>query len=69
MATAHPPRKPGERGPSRRYGGGGYRGGGGPRFVFLQIFCLYHFLCCAMSFEIQLILLLVRLSEISNLCS
>uniref|UniRef100_A0A0R3RWF4 RRM domain-containing protein n=1 Tax=Elaeophora elaphi TaxID=1147741 RepID=A0A0R3RWF4_9BILA len=30
VATAHPPRKPGERGPSRRYGGG-YRGGGGPR--------------------------------------
>lgn len=36
VATAHPPRKPGERGPPRRYGGGGgYRGGGGPRFVFL----------------------------------
>ncbi|MCP9266335.1 hypothetical protein DINM_021866 [Dirofilaria immitis] len=31
VATAHPPRKPGERGPPRRYGGGGYRGGGGPR--------------------------------------
>ncbi|VDN24954.1 unnamed protein product [Gongylonema pulchrum] len=32
VATAHPPRKPGDRGPVRRYsGGGGYRGGGGPR--------------------------------------
>uniref|UniRef100_A0A8R1XYJ6 RRM domain-containing protein n=1 Tax=Onchocerca volvulus TaxID=6282 RepID=A0A8R1XYJ6_ONCVO len=31
VATAHPPRKQGERGPPRRYGGGGYRGGGGPR--------------------------------------
>ncbi|VDN05881.1 unnamed protein product [Thelazia callipaeda] len=31
VATAHPPRKPGERGPPRRFGGGGYRGGGGPR--------------------------------------
>ncbi|KAL3981753.1 RNA recognition motif family protein [Acanthocheilonema viteae] len=30
VATAHPPRKQGERGPPRRYGGG-YRGSGGPR--------------------------------------
>ncbi|VDM49110.1 unnamed protein product [Toxocara canis] len=51
VATAHPPRQPGDRPPRRYGGGGGYGGGGyggggsrygGGRYVFLKSGCLHN---------------------------